>query len=269
MKIGPLLRRESDLRIYHNLFRNTPDDIGGIKKAWLQYLATEQEEPAQIGCLEGVDAVGTVMVKFDGWRDYFARLNGWNEWLHQEIRAITRLRWLKEADSIPQVPIAINVRCGDFAVPKTPEELFTRGGVRTPIAWFIASLKAIRKAAGSSATAYVVSDGTDAELEGLLACDDIIRVKSESAISGLLFLARAGVLIGAGGSTFSAWAAFLGQMPTITHPGQSLIWFNLQNRRGLYVGEFDPEKPNQAFLDQAASILGSRTGDLVGRSLAD
>jgi hypothetical protein len=257
VKIGPLLRREADLRTYHNLFRHRPDEITGLRRLWLRASVTEREEPTNLENRPDVSGSETVIVRFDGWRDCFQPLNGWDEWLAQELRAITRRRWLQEADSVPIVPVAINVRCGDFAVPKNPKELCTRAGVRTPLSWFIDSLHAIRQAAGADLAAYVVSDGTDQELGPLLACNNVFRVRPGSAISGLLFLARARVLIGAGGSSFSAWASFLGQMPTISHLGKSLAGFKLRNRRGFYLGEFDPANPNPAFLDEAAWLLTS------------
>jgi hypothetical protein len=42
-----------------------------------------------------------------------------------------------------------------------------------------------------------------------------------AAITDLLALSQAKVLVGSG-SGFSMWAAFLGQMPSVWHPGQRL-----------------------------------------------
>ncbi len=258
IKIGPLLRGETDRRTYHNLFIQRHGDVRGPRKAWLRFCAGKLGEPESLDTPASFAGSRNGVVTFEGWQDYFARLNGWDEWLHRELRAITRTRWLAEADSVKDVPIAINVRCGDFAVARTPEDLYTKGGIRTPIAWFVDSLRAVREAAATRSEAYVVSDGTDQELAPLLACDNVVRFRPGSAISGLLFLARARVLIGAGGSSFSAWASFLGQMPTISHPGQSLTWFKLTNSRGRYLGEFNPAKPNPAFIAQVESLLAPR-----------
>jgi hypothetical protein len=73
-------------------------------------------------------------------------------------------------------------------------------------------------------------------------------------------LSKAKILIASGGSSFSAWASFLGQMPTISHPGQSLSWFKINNRNGYYVGEFNPTSPPQPFLEQIKSLIASFQG---------
>jgi hypothetical protein len=174
--------------------------------------------------------------------------------LLDELRAVTRPRWLKAADSVRDIAIALHLRHGDFAIPSCPEDLVTKGGIRTPISWFIRSLKLIRDAIGFPAEAVIFSDGTDRDLAELLDCDNVRLVRTGSAISDLLALGRAKVLIGSGGSSFSAWASYLGQMPTITHPGQPLSWFKLSDERGI-LGEFDPSNPNAVFLDAVSSLF--------------
>src|SRR5207253_973436 len=135
-------------------------------------------------------------------------------------------------DQIDDVPIGIHVRRGDFARPTSPAELLTKGGVSTPVEWFVDCLRVARGAAGRQVRAYVVSDGSDRELSGLTEQPNVTLVRTGSAISDLLVLAKSKVLIASGGSTFSGWAALLGQMPTISHPGQSLRWYKLENRYG-------------------------------------
>jgi hypothetical protein len=82
------------------------------------------------------------------------------------------------------------------------------------------------------------------------------------AASDLLVLSQTKVLLGSGGSSFSAWASFFGEIPTVTIPGQSLTWFKLQHKNGSFVGEFDPGHPNSSFLTQCEH-LGN---DLAGAS---
>jgi len=66
----------------------------------------------------------------------------------------------------------------------------------------------------------------------------------------LLVLAKSRTLIASAGSSFGAWAAFLGQMPSIAHPSKSFDSFKLRNRNDYYVGGFDPVSPVAGFLDQ-------------------
>jgi hypothetical protein len=122
----------------------------------------------------------------------------------------------------------------------------------------VAALKAVREVVGFNAPALVVSDGTPGDLRQLLAIDGVSLVRPGCAISDLLTLAKARVLIGSGGSSFSAWASFLGGMPTISHPGQSLNWFRLAVDKGAYVGEFDPAAPHPLFCEQVATSYPPR-----------
>jgi hypothetical protein len=252
-KVGQLLRGEHDTRFYHNLFRRRQGDITGISKTWLRVCSAETDEPETLAIVG--NGTQDVVVRFEGLRDYFLQLTGWDEQLHQELRAITREHWLRTVNSITDIPIAIHVRRGDFAEPENDQELRTKGNLRTPLLWFIRCLDLIRDAAGACVRAVVVSDDNEDALEGLLVRRDVRFVRTGSAISDLLVLAKAKILVASGGSSFSAWASFLGQMPTISHPGQSMTWFKLKNRRGYYLGEFDPASPVVAFLEQAKAIL--------------
>lgn len=255
IKVGPLLRGESDLRFYHNLFKRRPEQIGGMKKIWLLLFSKKLPEPEDL-CLykKGVFS-GNVIVVFKGEKGYFGKLNGWDQFLMKELLLMTKDRWLNIVYKVPDIPIGIHVRRGDFTTPVSEEDFMFKGSLRTPILWFIKSLKVIRENIGFPAKAFVTSDGTVAELQELLNLENVFLIRTGSAISDMLILSKAKVLIASGGSTFSAWASFLGQMPTISHPGQSLTWFNLKNRKGYYVGEFNPDDPPQPFIEQTKIVL--------------
>jgi hypothetical protein len=252
LKLGPIVRGEIDYRIYHNLFRHHPTYVRGLKRTLVRVVASEVKEPPTLG--SPVGGAGTVIVKFEGQAAAFAPLTGWHEHLYRELRAITRNRWLDAVDQFPHVPIGVHVRCGDFAPPMNAEDLQTKGNIRTPLEWFIDCLETIRNAVGAPVRAYVVSDGRAGELKELLTTPNVVLARTGSAISDLLLLARARVLV-ASGSSFSAWASFLGEMPTVSHPGQSLTWFNLQETTHRYVGELDPNSPPVSFLAQARATL--------------
>ena len=86
----------------------------------------------------------------------------------------------------------------------------------------VVSLDWVGETVGYPAQALVESDGTKEELEPLLKLGNVEFVRPGCAISDLLILARSQVLMASGSSAFSAWASLLGQMPTSSHPGQSL-----------------------------------------------
>jgi len=160
------------------------------------------------------------------------------------------------ADDLGTVPIAINVRrAKDFPEAKPEDLISPTGPVRTPLQWFIQSLKVMHSYLGYQAKAFVVSDGSEHDLKELLTIENVFFVRPGCTISDLLALSRAKVLIASGGSSFSAWGSFLGQPPTISLPGQSLSWFGLQRKNGPYIGAFDPCEPSDTFLKQMKDAL--------------
>jgi hypothetical protein len=263
LTLGPLLRGQRDRRFYHDLFRPTEAEVGGWRRRWLEWTSAEIPEPEDFTSAQdwrpppGPPARRpNRVVVFDGEKDHFRRLNGWEDVLRAHLRAMTRPRWVCRGDRLARGPIGIHVRRGDFQVAASAAEFRTRGGLRTPLSWFVESLAAIRDLAGAPAGAFVVSDGTSDELAELLALPGVTRVATGSAAGDLLALSRSRFLIASGGSTFSAWATFLGQIPTIAYPGQSLTWFALDSRKDRYVGEFDPRAaPPPVLLDQIGRVL--------------
>ena len=254
LRMGPLLRGESDLRHYANLFTAGPDEITSIKKLFIKCISRWEHEDDAGFATFSVSNGRTVIRVFDGEQDRFQQLNGWHELLRAKLLAITRPRWRNAAEQIRDVPIGIHVRMGDFVESGTDP---ANPHVRAPRSWYVKSLREIRKAAGYPVRAILVSDGKENELEELLAEKNISLVRTGSAIGDLLLLSKSKVLIASAGSSFSAWAAFLGQMPSIAHPSQSFEWFNLINQNGNYVGGFDPLEPDEMFLRQVGVVFGS------------
>ncbi len=239
--IGTLIRREKDLRTYTNLFQPADGDVTGLRAAYIRLRAATVPEPEKV---DGAVAAarGTQLVVFEGMRGQFAEINGWSGLLKDELEAMTRPIWRERARAFPAPFIALHVRRGDFQRSIAAAELATAGNAITPIGWFVDTLRCVRAALGEARPAIVTSDGSDAELAALLAEPNVTRADTGSAIGDMLLLSRAEVLL-ASGSSFSAWASFLGQMPTFTHPGQSLTrLFGLKSERA-YLGELDPASP--------------------------
>lgn len=253
IKIGPLLRRESDLRLYHNLFSRGRGDVRGLKRLWLENTLSRVPETAKSDAFP-INGHGIIKV-FQTEGDRFGSLNGRDKFLLDELRLITRPRWLKAADEIGSVPIGMHIRMGDFSVPSSESELYGGWQLRIPLSWFVDTLGSIRKAVGSPVTALVVSDGTDDELRELLQIENVKILRTGSAIADLLALAKSRVLIGSASSSFTAWPSFLGQMPTVIHPSGSMEWFNLKARNNQYLGTFDPASPASEFICQAKAAL--------------
>lgn len=253
LRLGPLLRGGVSLRRYHSqillwgLFQSET-------AACFRHLAADlfyrrENEPRGPFAADGKRTV----VEFRGDGRFFADFEGERRLVRAELEAIARPRWTRLAASFGEAPIAMNVRrAKDF-----PDVASASGGPRrTPLDWFARTLALVRRAAGRDAEALVVSDGTPADLAPLLSLGNVRLVRPGCAISDLLVLSRAKVLLASGGSSFSAWASFLGGMPTVSIPGQSLGWFGLTPAPGRFVGEFDPDSPAEDFLTQAAERIG-------------
>lgn len=262
-RIVPLLRGGVNWLSYHRqfllltVFKRHQDDVRGIKRLWLEMIANKIPGPLDFTAPFAGSLSKTNIVIFKGDRDHFRSLFGWEQFLLGELRAIAREKWLRLVDNIGTVPIAINVRrAKDFPEAKQEDLTSPTDPVRTPLNWFIRSLEVIRSRVGYPARTFVVSDGSEHDLRNLLALENVFFVRPGCAIIDLLVLAKAKILIASGGSSFSAWAAFLGRMPVISLPVQSLSWFGLQKEWRPYVGEFDRSNPSESFIEQAKAILG-------------
>jgi hypothetical protein len=217
--------------------------VGWPKSTWVCLTARRIAEPTDLKLppVSDVECGRDVIIVFRGLGDHFRQLNGYHDQLRWEIEAMVRPCWRTAAEVASRNrPIGIHVRRGDFATAQSAADFVTKGSLRTPLDWFTASLDRVRELIGHDTPAFVVSDGSPDELAELLRRPCITHAETGSAIGDLLALARSRFLIASGGSSFSAWAAFLGQMPAVTIPGQPLGWYNLRNDHGYFIGEFDP-----------------------------
>lgn len=225
LKIGPYLRGERDKRQYTKLFDFTGYHTG-LRRAWI--LATYPRIDARSVVNGRNDGVGRRVVVFRN-ADTFAEqrrlfqdeIMGYSRLLHEEIRRVTR------ACHLPAAPtgrhIAIHIRRGDFNAPASESELSGGGrNRRTPIEWYREMLGGFRSRCRAEIPAIVYSDGTDEELREVLSLPNVIRSPATAAITDLLAIAQADLLL-ASGSGFSLWGSFLGQVPRICFPGQLLM----------------------------------------------
>jgi hypothetical protein len=217
LRIGPILRREKDVRLYAGLFVPEADAVTGIRK--LDLLARRKRSvvalPNEIDRAEP----GTIYV-CDGSRivpEYFEGLFDHRDDLRRRLLAMTRQRWKDRAAANQGADIAVHVRLGDFLAAAPPG--VPAFNVRIPVEWYRDRIERIRAEAGRRLTVRVFSDGSDAELAPLLTMRDVERARGGNAIADILALSRSAILVSSG-STFSMWAAFLGEGASISHPGR-------------------------------------------------
>jgi len=263
--VGQLLRGGIDYRSYLSqiallgLFVKREGDLGwlhGILKTWpMSHVSEEVLSASGVSVL--LESHPRLCVDFHQPIYNFTVLNGWHEFLLSELRAITRPALLEFVDGMEAPWIGINIRCGNDFKPPPLDSDYSRIGwlQKTPLSWFVETLRVIRERAGWNVPALVVSDGTDEILEAILKLENVTFLRPGNAITDMLMLARSKILLASASSTFSGWACFLGQMPTITAPGHPMTEWGIQAKNCQLISEFKPQDPNEEFLSDLTLVF--------------
>ena len=217
-RFGAIIRCEPKKRFYVGEFTND-GYIGGWRK-WLILQRTRRiSETAFEGIARNLSGAEPVVVEFEGLKDYFTSLIPHREAILSELKRIAHPEALSSADQVETPFIAANVRRGDMTRQnKIPLSKILQ---YTPTEWFVAAIEAIRAdPKWQSMPVKIVSDGSADELQELLALENCELVTTGKAVGDILLMTRADLLLASGYSTFSMWASFLGEMPTLYHPGK-------------------------------------------------
>jgi hypothetical protein len=198
------------------------------RRLYLNRFKVQNEASTEHICNSAED----VVLRFIGDGRHFLDLAGHQRLLQRRLFEISNLSKGVTTRSYPK--ILLNVRLArDFRLAKSDLEFQLRGALRTPINWYRDVLARIRKELERDEPALIISDGQDHELKPLLDTPNVIRFYSTKAIDDLYALSKARLIIGAGGSSFTAWGAFFSQSDVITVAGQNLSWFGLdQSSKG-------------------------------------
>lgn len=194
---------------------------------------------------------------FQGDGNFFDDLRTERDFIKTSLLAITNPRTLSQISEYKNFPIVLNIRRGkDFKDAKSEIDFLNEGGIRTPLSWFKNTLTAIRVFSGKNYPALIVSDGTENDLKELLTLPNTILAKTDKAIADLLLLSQAKILLGSGGSSFSAWGSFLSKAITLTIPGQNLQWFKISDDPiEHFIGIYDPKEQQKEILEKIKTIL--------------
>jgi hypothetical protein len=215
LKLGPILRGELDSRSYFFLFKTLPCDLTGFHRLWV--LLTRKRMSEALIAQAGPGHV----VETSGLGGLFVELLGHQAFLREELMAMLANNRVMELEKFYNNTnaIAVHVRYGDFSA--VDQSVSKGGGAnrRQPIAWYVSAVEAVRRQLGEDTLVNVFSDATEEELAPLTALPCVRSVQGNSAIEDMLLMSSHRMLV-ASGSTFSMWASFLGQMPTIWFPGQ-------------------------------------------------
>jgi len=253
LKVGPLLRRERDARLYSGLFRCPPDYVGSPRRLLLLLRGPRVGEGVAVDRV----APGSVVV-FRGLQDGFRSILEEHELVRRELLAMVRVEHLHHFRPKDPVAIGIHVRLGDFrqvSQPGVPEPGIASYGDRLPLDWYVEALGNLRRALGP-VPALVFSDGSNSDLDALLRLPGVQRFDSGSPLGDLLALASVRVLIGSI-STFSMWATYLGRMPTVWRRSEEPTAL-LYDRPGAEASVAPGDGLPEAFLALARAAIGPR-----------
>lgn len=199
----------ADKRSYFGFFSNE-GYIKGIERA--RCLCRKKIFPEQYS-----SELGKVLVVFEEMGE-FSPLIGRHELVRKEFLRIVCTEHIPVGLSNSLPFISLHVRMGDFLAVN--EGSLRRGhtNMQQPLEWYIHALRQCRKSVGYSIPAVVFSDGSPEELAPLLSEERVSLSQECSALSDLIALSSGAVLI-ASRSSFSLWAAYIGQMPTLYYRG--------------------------------------------------
>lgn len=215
IKIGPYLRRESDKRFYGDLFRNDGSAVGGVKKLH-KLLTCNRISEAQ---KELVALEDETIVEFTGFEGCFESILYEYEFVRQLIESNLHPKNKAPLQDDYRGTMGIHVRLGDFSRVSVAEVEAGRHDSALPVEWYAEIVRQVRHYAGRQIPVYVFSDGTDEELQPLLALPGVERKTYGTSIGDILGLSRFPLLV-ASGSSFSMWARYLGRANCICYTNQ-------------------------------------------------
>jgi hypothetical protein len=219
LKIGPILRGERSKRFYWDMFSPYPGELKGLRKLTALLTGFPRRHIAVIdGKNEPTISPGRLNIvtckkfTFQG--------------LHEHRDSVRKRLLTIVNDPVPPDHswgktnfIGMHVRLGDFQIAKDTTQVNSgQSNTRIPLSWYVNLTRALRKRYPDMPI-RIFSDGKDQELEPLLAFGATIY-RSGSDIGDLLAMSSASILVGSN-STYSRWAAFLGDMST--------IWLDVKN----------------------------------------
>lgn len=194
ISIGTYIRKETDKRHYLGLF-NSNGEIKGIRKELILSICDHIKES------ESFNINDNVVINVENLGDFFKPIIPWHKEVSSYILShIVEKHLLKVNVYDFSNCVAVHVRCGDYI----PER-------RIPTSWYRKQIQEIREAHPNTKI-LLFSDGKDEELQEIISLPNVERAFFGNAIADIVAISKCKYLIGSD-STFSAWGAYLGQVP--------------------------------------------------------
>lgn len=202
--IGSYLRKQRDKRHYLGLFM-PKDEINSLRKIYLLLFKRKTKNRNEFLLSDD-----SILIE-EGIYDFFKPILNYHEIIREHIITHLQTGLLDVVDKYKfEGCVAVHIRLGDF-----PDKR------RTSLKWYE---EQIRKHADKNKI-LLFSDGSDEELQEIINVKNVKRVFFGGSIQDIIAMSRCCYLIGSD-SSFSAWAAFLGQVPCIFYRlqfGQILV----------------------------------------------
>ena len=193
--IGPYLRNEKDKRHYNGLFKSFGKSY--VAKNWLLLTQKKNIETTNL------DNFKRGILYVEGLKNYFEDIRFSSDVVKKHLLSIVNQKDLKVYKQQNEKFVGVHVRLGDYSLDS-----------RTNLEWFIEQIKFIQSNAKEEITFYIFSDGSEEELVALTNISNCKLVFFGSALADILVLSKASLIL-ASDSTFSAWSAYLGQVPIV------------------------------------------------------
>ena len=213
LKIARLLRGDGGKRSYWGMFRPFPGEIGGMQKLIALLFRYRKRRVVEVSrSARPVLAKGALNIVHN--RTFTSEgLHPYRQLIRERLLAIIKdpvpmdHRWGKGRY------IAVHIRLGDFATVEDPNVIRNgKSNTRIPLSWYVNLVKVLQKRYPDRPI-HIFSDGEEQELEPLLALGAKLY-RSGSDMTDLLAMSGSSILVGSN-STYSRWAVFLGNMPSI------------------------------------------------------
>lgn len=166
-----------------------------------------------------------------------------------------------------RIKIGVHVRLGDFNAPVKPGSYAGQFNTALPMDWYIGVMENLNDHFGGDAVFVITSDASDSGIQPMLEKFPCVTTNhfDHADVSDLLTLASCDFLI-CSVSSFSMWAAFLGEMP--------YAWFGPQlsehgGIRSIWGHQVSEQHPNSFTSQARAKVAGKQIGRGVSLGFGD
>lgn len=245
IKIGPYLRGERSKRQYWGYFEDSSTP-SLLRRFMFSHLYQIHHEPDLECCQPAARRGMNQLYLYDtlpSWRDYFKGLRGQEEFVRSAFSSILKSRYREQLSRQNWPVIGVHIRRSDFRELAPGESIEGNCNVRTPIAYYLDVIFALRRIAGRMLPVTVFTDGRTEDVAEILALPAVVMAAPNPDIVDLLLLSKSKCLVTSAGSTFSYWAAYLSDGPVITHPAHNITIRSQIENTNWFEGPLSSDQP--------------------------